>query len=75
MMEIGDRIRVPAPVYDIHAGKRIGRVVYIHPQHRYFTVQFANGLKESFHFYPKEYELYPKEEDNKKGKSKRGNLK
>ncbi|MDO4810562.1 MAG: hypothetical protein Q3985_01330 [Eubacteriales bacterium] len=29
---------------------RKARVIYIHPKHRFYTVQFESGVKESFDF-------------------------
>ncbi|MEA5143829.1 MAG: hypothetical protein VB023_09680 [Oscillibacter sp.] len=54
-MQIGDTVNVPSEFYDDGLmrkikGLRSGHVVYIHPAHRYFLVQYANGTRESFLF-------------------------
>lgn len=52
-MSIGDRVQVKPCSEGGARGVVMGRVVYIHPQHRYFTVEFDAGggkLRESFPF-------------------------
>ena len=63
-MQVGDMVRVPALIRQVGAWRPDdappaetellrGRVVYIHPKGRYFTVEFQfgeNKLLESFHF-------------------------
>lgn len=71
-MQVGDMVRVPALIRQVGVWRPAdvtpaeaellrGRVVYIHPKGRYFTVEFEfgkNKLLESFYF------LHTEEENN-----------
>ena len=51
-MTIGDRYAAKplfaATAHEGTAQKLTGRVVYIHPQNRYVTLEFEGGLRECF---------------------------
>ena len=54
-MQVGDIVRVKARVLDETSQKvksvmRKAQVIYIHPKHRFYTVQFESGVRESFDF-------------------------
>ena len=53
-MRVGDPVMVPAEEWDekkvtVKKGMRRGCVTYIHPQGRFFTVQFPSGVRASYH--------------------------
>ena len=52
-MEIGDGKTEPVSFGDVHGKPMSGRVVYIHPQRRFYTVEFEVGpykFREDFYF-------------------------
>lgn len=54
-MQIGDVVSIKKTALnpdDLSSGKMLckARVIYIHPKHRFYTVQFDNGIRESYHF-------------------------
>lgn len=54
-MQVGDIIPVQCAVPDertqaMRTLTRRAQVVYIHPKHRFYTVRFESGVKESFAF-------------------------
>lgn len=54
-MQVGDIVHVQSAVPDQRTQStrmvtRKARVIYIHPKHRFYTVQFESGVKESFDF-------------------------
>ena len=54
-MQVGDIVHVKSVVPDertqaLRTLMRKARVIYIHPKHRFYTVQFESGVKESFDF-------------------------
>jgi hypothetical protein len=46
-LQIGDTVTVPVNSWTSLPPQK-GKVVYIHPKRRFFTVQFDNGIKESY---------------------------
>lgn len=53
-MEVGDKISVVSSLCDPQTMTRKQQlrratVIYIHPEARYYTVQYENGIRESFH--------------------------
>lgn len=52
-MEIGDRKTETVNFGECHGKTMTGRVVYIHPQRRFYTVEFEMGrhkFREDFYF-------------------------
>lgn len=54
-MKVGDMISVQSAVPDertqaMKAVMRKARVIYIHPKHRFYVVEFSSGVRESFFF-------------------------
>lgn len=54
-MQVGDIVKVKSVVMDerTQAQRKVmrkARVIFIHPKHRFYTVQFESGVKESFDF-------------------------
>ena len=54
-MQVGDTVSVKAHTLDertqrVQTVMRKAQVIYIHPKHRFYTVQFESGVRESFDF-------------------------
>lgn len=46
-LEVGDSVMAPVFNWCAMAPQK-GTIVYIHPEKRFFTVQFENGIRESY---------------------------